>query len=143
MMTIPNPMVPTSPPEPKKPSPSGEGFPPLVLPPEGSGSPSGVVPPTTVRSSPLNGGTKPQIFPAEGELAADGLRKIGFFNHTDRDINLTIDGKKVTLPQKSYIHARVGATFRWSHADNPVTTTTVPGGAAGLEVLFRESTTSP
>ncbi len=97
-----------------------------------------MVPQTTVRSSPLSGGAKPQLFPAAGEVTADGLRKIGFFNHTNRDIDLTIDGKKVTLPRKSYIHARVGATFRWSHADNPVTTTTVPDDAAGLDVLFRE-----
>ena len=32
-----------------------------------------------------------------GDAADRGLRKVGFYNHTDRDLSLTIEGKAVKL----------------------------------------------
>lgn len=133
-----SPMIPV-PAEPKKLTDAGgESLPPLVLPPEGPGGPSGVVPPTVVRSSPLTGAGKTQVYPVSGNPGPGGMRKIGFFNHTERDINLTIEGHEVKLPRKSYLHAQVPPTFHWMQAGNPATKTTVPDGAAGVDVLFRE-----
>ncbi|HUR55745.1 MAG TPA: hypothetical protein VMZ71_16530, partial [Gemmataceae bacterium] len=144
---IPSPVPPVSP-EPKK----TETLPPLVLPPE-----SPVRPPTTSRSSPLSAvtaqvfaayadGARDQPRAAETAKAAeagrgartDGLKKVSFFNHTDRDLNLTIDGKDVKLPARTYINARLGASFRWKHGDNEPETATVPADAAGLDVVLKE-----
>lgn len=126
---IPSPVPPLSP-EPKK----TETLPPLVLPPE-----SPVRPPSTSRSSPL-GRVKVDVFAASGtgREAAAALKKVAFFNHTDHDLNLTIDGKDVKLPSKTYINARLGATFRWKHGDNEAETATIPADAAGLDVVFKE-----
>jgi hypothetical protein len=117
---------------------SNDSLPPLVLPPESAGGPSGVVPESTSRSSPLSAGVRVQVFIATGSLTAATTRRIGFFNHTNRDLDLVIEGRPVTLPRKSYIHAEVPATFSWRHSDNPAQPTTVPAGSPGLDVLFRE-----
>ena len=106
-----------------------------MLPPEGPG--------TTSRSSPLAAVPKPrlsvQVFPAAGSGAGKaGTRKVGFFNHTRRDLDLVIDGKAVTLPGKTYIHAEVPPAFTWKYGDNAAESATVPAGAAGLDVVFRE-----
>jgi len=112
-------------------------LPPLVLPPEGTGTSSGVIPPITVKSSPLAGAIKVQVFTAAG-TATGALRKVGFFNHTDRDLELTIAGQAVKLPKKSYLNAELPAKFTWKAAGNDAQTATVPDGAAGLDVVFKE-----
>jgi hypothetical protein len=140
------PAVPTPAPAPDAPTPApknADALPPLTLPPD---TPV-VEPPTVAKSSPLTGGArepKVSVFPASGTAtspvagAAGGLRKVGFFNHTDRDLALVIDGKAVTLPAKSYIHAQVPPTFTWKHGKQPAATETIPADAAGLDVLFRD-----
>jgi hypothetical protein len=138
----PEPLVPAVKPMPKKPANSDDTLPPLVLPPEGPGGPSGVVPPvgdaSTSRSSPLTAGPKVQVFTVSGGPVSGQLRKVGFFNHTDRDIDLVIVGRAVKLPRKTYLHAQLPPTFQWKQGDRKAETATVPESAAGLDVLFRE-----
>jgi hypothetical protein len=98
---------------------------------------------STSRSSPLTGGGPADItvkvFPARGEgVAADGYCTVGFYNHTARDLALTIEGRSVKLPAKSYLQAQVAATFTWSHGNRPAARETVPDGAGGLDVVFRD-----
>ena len=164
-LTIPDPMVPKSPttglppivvpdiakpmaapadnlpgiplPEPRKATKNDkDDLPPLVLPPEGTGTSSGVIP-TTSKSSPLSGAIKTQVFAAAG-TATGTLRKVGFFNHTGRDLDLVIEGKAVKLPKKSYLNAELPVKFTWKADGNEAHATTVPDGAAGVDVLFKE-----
>lgn len=113
-----------------------EGIPPLVLPPDVPTGNTGVVPPTTARSSPLAALPRVEVFPAAG-AAAGALRKVGFFNHSDRDLRLVIEGRPVALPAKSYLHAQLPPAFRWSEAGDPERRETVPADAAGVDVLIR------
>jgi hypothetical protein len=78
------------------------------------------------------------VFPATGAAAGSALRKVGFFNHTSRDLELKIQGEAVTLPAKSYLHANLPPTFTWQCSTQPATTEKVPGDASGLDVLIRE-----
>jgi hypothetical protein len=162
-LTIPDPMVPKSPakvtpeakpmpapaspdnvpaiplPEPRKAPKGSDGkddLPPLVLPPEGTGTSSGVIP-TVSKSSPLGVAIKVQVFAAAG-TATGTLRKVGFFNHTDRDLDLVIEGQSVKLPKKSYLNAQLPKKFTWKAAGNDANATTVPDGAAGVDVLFKD-----
>lgn len=131
-----SPVVPTQM-EPKKPT-GANDLPPLVLPPEGPGGRSGVIPMTsTSQSSPLTGAVKVQVFTTLGNANAGGTRKVGFFNHTEKDIQLVIEGRAVTLPRKTYIHAEVPQAFQWRYDGHPTQTAQVPDGAAGLDLLFR------
>lgn len=118
-------------------------LPPLTLPPD-----TPVVPekdakakPVEAKSSPLTGAgreLKVSVFPASGTAVVTGLRKVGFYNHTARDLSLTIDGKETKLPAMSYVHAQVPASFTWKCGDRPATKETVPVDAAGVDVLIRE-----
>jgi hypothetical protein len=136
--------APAPPPEPLIPSPSvpaipdpakKDSLPSLTLPPD--------IPITREsKSSPLTGGRREMtvsVFPAGGEQAVrGGYRTVGFYNHTARDLNLTIEGRSVKLPARSYLHAQLAATFTWGHGDRPLVRETVPAGAAGVDVVFRE-----
>ncbi len=137
---IPPTLVPTLPNsgEPKKDAADRDPLPPLVLPPEAPGGSSGIVPESTSRSSPLSARFQVRVFTATGALRAAATKRIGFFNHTDRDIDLVIEGRAVTLPRKTYIHAEVPPTFTWQHSGNAAKPTTVPADSPGLDVLFRE-----
>jgi hypothetical protein len=129
-LAIPPPAMPTGP-DPKGPA----ALPSLTLPPD-----SPVKPPESVsRSSPLSGGPKVSVFPANGAAAAaGGYRSVGFYNHTGRELSLTIEGKAVKLPAKSYLEAKLAATFTWSHGNNAAARETVPAGSAGLDIVFKE-----
>lgn len=137
------PAVPTpAPPPDVTPKRPAESIPPLVLPLDGLGGPSGVVPPTTSRSSPLAAAGRVQVFPVAAGAVVGATRRVGFFNHTDLDIPLTIEGRTVTLPAKSFLHAQLAPTFRWSEAGGPARTTTVPADSPGVDVLFRAAATT-
>lgn len=122
-------------PEDKKP----DGFPPLVLPPDPETLPKKTQ--NTSRSSPLTGNRPAisvRVFPAAGsEPVAGGYRTVGFYNFTDRHLMLTIDGQAVRLPARAFLHAQVGPTFNWSHDSGAVMRETIPSGAIGLDVVFR------
>lgn len=118
---------------------TADTLPPLTLPPDTPVSPDAK--PVEAKSSPLAAvanGVKVSVFPASGVVAANGVRKVGFYNHTDRDLSLTIEGKAVALPAKTYILAHLPPTFTWKHGDKPATKETVPADAAGIDVLFKE-----
>jgi hypothetical protein len=118
-----------------------DALPPLTLPPDAPAVPDRPARGVEAKSSPLTDPARDlsvRVFPAAGAAAAPGLRKIGFFNHTKHDLALTIEGKTVTLPAMSYLHAQVPPTFTWKCADRPAATETVPADASGLDVLIRE-----
>jgi hypothetical protein len=113
-----------------------DALPPLALPPDSPVAPGAV----EAKSSPLRAATtalKVSVFPAAGG-AAGQFRKVGFYNHTTRDLALTIEGKAVTLPAKSYLFAQLPATFSWACAGKPAAKETIPADATGLDVLIRE-----
>ncbi|MFM8274601.1 MAG: hypothetical protein ACKODX_20045 [Gemmata sp.] len=121
------------------PVPKTDTLPPLTLPPDSPVAPDAK--PVEAKSSPLGATSrvpKVSVFAAAGEVPTSGLRKVGFYNHTDRDLSLTIEGKAVTLPAKTYLHAQLPATFIWAHGGRPAARQAVPADATGLDVLFRE-----
>lgn len=122
--------------KPKKP----DALPPLTLPPDTPVAPGASPKTVEARSSPLTSAArelKVSVFPASG-VATAGLRKIGFYNHTQYDLQLTLEGKTVTLPARSYLHAHLPPKFTWKCAGQPATSATVPTDATGLDVLIRE-----
>ena len=139
------------PPEPLIPSPSlplvpdaskRDPLPSLTLPPEIPVAPEKKAD-STSRSSPLTGGGSARsmtvsVFAAQGVEAPAGYRSVGFYNHTGKDLALTIEGRAVKLPAKSYLHAHLAPSFNWSHGDRATTREVVPEGAGGVDVVFRD-----
>jgi hypothetical protein len=117
-------------------------LPPLTLPPDSPVSPSPMSPKgVEVKSSPISGvarGLKVSVFPASGATPTNGLRKVGFYNHTKRDLALTIEGRPVNLPAMSYLYAQLPPTFTWKCAEKPAAKESIPADATGLDVLIRE-----
>ena len=107
-------------------------LPPLKLPPLPNVDPTSIS-----RSSPLTG-SGIDIVPADGKPAANGKRRVGFYNQTDRAVRLTVEGETVTLPGRHTIAAEVPATFTWTLDRGDPRSTTVPAGASGVEVLIRK-----
>jgi hypothetical protein len=137
---LPDPLIPPSSvpaiPNPGKP----DALPSLTLPPDVPVAPT-VKSESISRSSPLTGSSTPSVnmFPViSAEKATDGYRVVGFFNHSNRDHNLTIEGRTVKLPAKSYLEAKLGQTFTWGYGDRPVVRERVPDGAVGLDVVIRD-----
>lgn len=126
-----------SPGVPELPDPKKAPLPGLTLPPV---SPTGPKE-TIARSSPVTGERREMtvsVFPAGGQVLASGYKVVGFFNHTEHELSLTIEGQSVRLPAKNYLHAKLGPTFTWSHGNQPPVREAVPADASGLDVVFRE-----
>ncbi len=126
------------PPAPKLSAPVEPAKPPADAPPA-----TLILPPVTARSSPLSGlggaGPKVRAIPvAAASGAAAGKRKVGFFNHTDRAVELVVEGEQVTLPGRHYVHADLPAAFTWKLGDAPAERVTVPADQAGVELLIGE-----
>ncbi len=127
------PMFPVMPEKlPKAPASNSDSLPPLVLPPEANN--------TIAKSSPLSARprVRVQVLAAEGRPAVGPTRPVSFFNRTEHDLDLVIEGRTVKLPKQTYIHAKLAPTFRWKAAGGEAQTERIPEGAAGLDVVFRE-----
>lgn len=94
---------------------------------------------STSKASPLTGAPRVDIFPVDGPPPAGPMAKrtVGFFNHTDRDLKLTVEGDTVTLRRRHYVSAEVPATFAWK-LDGYERRTEVPAAAPGVEVVIRK-----
>jgi hypothetical protein len=96
----------------------------------------------TSQSSPLTGTARvvADVYPVHGPAPSSpaALRTVGFFNQSDRDVRLTVDGQAVTLPRGHQVTARVTATFKWKVDDGLDVRTEVPTAAPGVDVVIRK-----
>jgi hypothetical protein len=63
--------------------------------------------------------------------------KVGFFNHSDRAIELQVNGESVQLPSEQYVTLRLTRTFTWSEKGQKGNDVVVPPDADGVEIVFR------
>jgi hypothetical protein len=92
------------------------------------------------KKAPANGGKPVEQFfiPAEGNRAEPKAEvKVGFFNHSDREITLDVNGESVRLPSEQYVTLRLPRTFQWSERGQKATDVAVPPDADGIEIVFR------
>lgn len=94
---------------------------------------------STSKASPLSGAKRVEVFTVDGPPPASprARRTVGFFNHSDRDLKLTVEGESVTLPRRHYVTAEVSAAFTW-RLDGDELRTEVPAAAPGVEVVIRK-----
>jgi hypothetical protein len=77
------------------------------------------------------------VIPADGKGEPPAEVKVGFFNHTDRDITLLVNGESVKLPKAEYVTLRLPRTFTWAERGAKGTDVVVPPDADGIEIVFR------
>jgi len=63
--------------------------------------------------------------------------KVGFFNHSDRSIELQVNGESVQLPSEQYVTLRLTRAFTWSEKGEKGNDVVVPPDADGIEIVFR------
>ncbi|MFO0850065.1 MAG: hypothetical protein U0871_16145 [Gemmataceae bacterium] len=111
------------------------GVPPLTLPTPGEPSTR------TSQSSPLTGARRSfDMYPVDGPAPASptAQRTVGFFNQSNRDVKLTVEGQSVTLPRGHQVSAVVPGGFKWKLDGGPEQKTDVPTAAPGLDVVIRQ-----
>jgi hypothetical protein len=64
--------------------------------------------------------------------------KVGFFNHSDREITLEVNGEQLKLPSEQYVTLRLKRTFTWGEKGKKATDVAVPPDADGIEIVFRK-----
>jgi len=119
-----------------------DSLPSLTLPPDVPVAPAAKTD-SKSHSSPLTGmgaaGLTVDIFPvAPTEKKIEGYRAVTFFNHTSREVNLSIEGRTVKLPAKCYVETKLTQTFQWAYGDRQPGSERIPADAAGLDIVFRE-----
>ncbi|WP_020468938.1 hypothetical protein [Zavarzinella formosa] len=79
------------------------------------------------------------LIPAEKIRAeAPAEVKVGIFNHSDREMELEINGESVKLPADQYVTLRMPRTFTWAVKGQTAKEVKVPADADGLEIVFRK-----
>jgi hypothetical protein len=78
------------------------------------------------------------LIPADTKRAEPRAEvKVGFFNHSDRSIELTVNGESVQLPSEQYVTLRLTRTFTWSEKGQKGNDVVIPPDADGIEIVFR------
>ncbi|HEX3150126.1 MAG TPA: hypothetical protein VHR66_18760 [Gemmataceae bacterium] len=78
------------------------------------------------------------VIPSEGKGEQGPEIKVGFFNHSDREITLNVNGESVKLPREQYVTLRMPRTFTWAEKGSKAASVVVPPGADGIEIVFRK-----
>lgn len=78
------------------------------------------------------------VAPAGGARQAAGRVGVGFFNHSDRDITLEINGRPMRLASRHYVQVKLPREFSWREKDGPAQKSSVPAEADGLEIVFKK-----
>ena len=78
------------------------------------------------------------LIPAERKRSeTPGEVKVGIFNHSEREMELVINGETVKLPADQYVTLRMPRTFTWAVKGKEPKEVRVPADSDGLEIVFR------
>lgn len=89
------------------------------------------------KDAPPTRAVEQYVVPAEGRGEPRAQVKVGFFNHSDRDLVLDVNGDPLRLPREQYVTVRLPRTFQWSEKGGKATDVVVPPDAEGVEIVFR------
>jgi hypothetical protein len=78
------------------------------------------------------------VIPADGRGDGRAEVKVGFFNHSDREIVLDVNGEPLKLPKEQYVTLRLPRTFTWAETGAKGSSVVVPPDADGIEIVFRK-----
>jgi len=79
------------------------------------------------------------VVPADERSAKPGPQvRVGFFNHSERQIVLEVNGEQLKIPSGQYVTLRLPRTFAWAEKDRKAKDVVVPPDADGIEIVFRK-----
>ncbi len=95
--------------------------------------------PKTKEPAPLAKAVEQFLVPADRPRAEPPAEvKVGFFNHSSRDLVLVVHGEEVRLPSAQFVTLRLPRNFQWSEKGAKSADVTVPTDADGVEIVFRK-----
>ncbi|HVK11943.1 MAG TPA: hypothetical protein VM597_24430, partial [Gemmataceae bacterium] len=101
-------------------------------------------PPAKLSAEPVVPDPEPKAFdqflvPADAPKGDPAREvKVGFFNHSARELVLTVHGDEVKLPGGQFVTLRLPRSFEWGEKGKKAATVTVPNDADGVEIVFRK-----
>jgi hypothetical protein len=78
------------------------------------------------------------VIPADGRGEPRAEVKVGFFNHSEREIVLDVNGEPLKLPSEQYVTLRLPRTFTWAETGAKGNSVVVAPDADGIEIVFRK-----
>jgi hypothetical protein len=79
------------------------------------------------------------VVPADEKQSKPGPQvRVGFFNHSEREILLEVNGEQHKLPSEQYVTMRLPRTFTWAEKGQKGKEVVVPPDADGIEIVFRK-----
>ena len=82
--------------------------------------------------------TTSSVIPADGRGEPQAQVKVGFFNHTEREIVLDVNSEPLRLPKGQYVTVRLPRTFAWAEKGMTENSVVVPPDAEGIEIVLRK-----
>lgn len=77
-----------------------------------------------------------RVIPLEGQATAKN-RTVSFYNYTDRELPLIVNGQSKSLPAKSSLALALPDSFAWS-IGGKAELSDIPQGAAGLSIVIQK-----
>ncbi len=112
----------------------------LNLPPDiGTATKEGPEPPKIEVKSPEWTVQVCPIDPPEGKTIPKDRKevKVGFFNHSDRELWLEVNGESVGIPARNYVLTKVPPKFTWRYKNGSPNEVTIPNTSEGMDLIFR------
>lgn len=79
------------------------------------------------------------VVPADEKQSKPGPQvRVGFFNHSEREIVLEVNGEQLKIPSAQYVTLRLPRTFAWAEKGRKAKDIVVPPDADGIEIVFRK-----
>lgn len=79
------------------------------------------------------------IDPPEGRSIPKDRKvvKVGFFNHSDRELWLEVNGETVGIPARNYLLTKLPPKFTWRYKEGKLNEVTIPNTSEGIDLIFR------
>ncbi|MSR53412.1 MAG: hypothetical protein EXS09_08985 [Gemmataceae bacterium] len=79
------------------------------------------------------------VVPADEKSSNPGPQvRVGFFNHSEREIVLEVNGEQLKIPSSQFVTLRLPRTFAWAEKGRKAKDVVVPPDADGIEIVFRK-----
>jgi hypothetical protein len=64
-------------------------------------------------------------------------KSVAFWNRSDRDITLTVENARYSLPRDGSLRFRLASGFHWQVDDRAAELEVIPATAPGVEIVIR------
>jgi len=111
--------------------------PPAATPPPAPGSSTPAPPANAPKAGVSESAPSTSYYAGPTSPSGNSACTVAFWNYSDRDIILTVDGQRWQLPRAKGITLDVPRAFTWRAGDRGAEQEQVPAGSSGMEIVIR------